>query len=81
MVNNPINPDKIFTIVFDAVKPGNTMNVIIAKTPNPTKIGVAVFFENTLLNNSFIMFGFVSKGWLGSKFRLKNHNRVLKFDE
>ncbi len=59
-MNNPSVPESMLNIVLDAVNPGNTINVKIANTPNPTKIGVAVFFEKTRLNNSFIVFGLVN---------------------
>ena len=48
--------EKRFNAVLDAVNPGNTINVKIANTPNPTKIGDDVFSEKTFLNNSFIFF-------------------------
>ena len=32
--NNPINPDKMFKIVSDAVKPGNTINSNVRISPN-----------------------------------------------
>ena len=57
-VNNPKITDIMFNMVFEAVKPGNTMNVIIANAPNPTNIGDAVFFEKTFLSMSFIYYGF-----------------------
>jgi hypothetical protein len=47
--------DKILNIVFDAVNPGNTMNVKIANTPKPIKIGEDVFSEKTFLKMSFIV--------------------------
>ena len=69
-------------IVFAAVNPGNTINVKIANTPNPTKMGEAVFCEKTFLNNSFIVFlvsKFVKDGWVQSS-DLINLKRSLKFN-
>ena len=74
--------DKIFNMVFAVVRPGNTINVRIAKVPNPTKIGEDVFCEKTFLKRSFIFFGFskfVKYGWVQSLNNI-NLKRVLKFN-
>ena len=47
--------DSILSIVFDAVKPGNTMNVKIANVPNPTNMGEDIFLLNTFSKSCFMV--------------------------